>query len=94
MMDGWDMTGWAWAWMTLMMIIGLLLLGVLSLALFRSPDGQRPHPPQARPEEILARRFAQGEIDEEDYLRRYGVMFSVGDRAAARQADPTAGGAK
>ena len=77
MMDGWDVTGWGWAWMSLMMIVGLLLVALLALVLVRG-SGPAPRSEQRDgPMEILAQRLARGEIDEDEYRRRRGVLRSV-----------------
>ena len=75
MMDGWNMTGWGWGWMTLMMGGGLLLLVLLVLLLTRgtATDTRQPAPPED-PKDILARRFAHGEIDEAEYRRRLDAV--------------------
>ena len=62
MMVGWDMTGWGWFWMFLMMGGGALLLVLLIALVMRGPTvGPRPEPSDTPgdPKKILARRFAQ-----------------------------------
>ena len=73
MMGSWDITGWGWVWMTLMMGGGALLLVLLVVVLVR---GTAPGPPE-EPQDVLARRFAQGEIDEAEYQRRLAVLRSA-----------------
>lgn len=67
MMDG-SMMGWFWIWPVLV-LIGLILLGYLA---FRLAQGRgtasRDDEPSAR--EILDRRYARGDIDDEEYRRR------------------------
>ncbi len=68
--DGWD----SWWWMAVMMIVfwgGLIWIAV---ALTRRgnhtahPQTTVPSPPTRQdPDEILAERFARGEIDSDDY---------------------------
>lgn len=74
MTDGWDMNGWGWVWMTLMMLIGTALVMGIVLLLYR---GSQPGGSTSRAEnplEILAQRFAKGEIGEEEYRRRRDVL--------------------
>ena len=76
-MDGWDMNGWGWGWMTLMMTIGVLLVVLLVFALLRgSALGPRS---DERPtaEAILAQRLARGEIDETEYQRLRRALRST-----------------
>jgi putative membrane protein len=69
----WGTSGWAWLWMTLMMVGGAVLLVVLVYVLIRgSQGGQEPsagkHPVES-PLEIAKRRYASGEITEEEFMR-------------------------
>jgi putative membrane protein len=74
--------GWGgWLVMLAMMVLfwGLIVAGVIVLACSlggpcpgrSGPDGGRPSA-----EEILAERFARGEIDEEKYTRRRALRRS------------------
>jgi putative membrane protein len=65
---GWGMGMGGWIFMALFWIVllGLIVWGVGAL-LPRTPYGQGGRP--ERPEEILDRRFALGEIDIEQYRR-------------------------
>jgi putative membrane protein len=82
---GHDMSGWGWFGATLSMIAFWALIIAALVLLFRSLS--RPTagssqnvasrtPPSA--EELLAERFARGEIDEEEYERRLRVLRSTG----------------
>lgn len=65
---GWGMGMGGWIFMALFWIVllGLIVWGVAALLpRARSEQGGRPE----RPEEILDRRFALGEIDIEQYRR-------------------------
>ncbi len=72
-----DWSWWGWLWMVL--IWGLVIWGIVFLVRRLSPpstpesDG-RAH--RATPEEILAERFARGEIDAEEFTRRSEVLRS------------------
>lgn len=84
MMWGYGM-GWAyWLGMgvTMVLLWGLIIVGILALVRHsggthnagraQPPVGGPVHP--ERPEEILAERFARGEIDDEEYQRRLKVL--------------------
>ncbi len=73
----WPDGGWGWAaWltMTLTMLAFWGLLAWVVVALARRPSGQPTSRPTA--EEVLAERFARGEIDEEEYRRRREMLRS------------------
>src|SRR5689334_7973159 len=81
-MMGWyvgdHMTGWGWVGMMLstILFVGLLLFGGLLLVrATRQPD-RGPTPPS--PEQLLAERFARGDIDEEEYRRRLATLTDAG----------------
>ena len=71
-----DLTGWGWVAMTVGMIVFWGLLITLTVVLVRglnrpTGDGSSSRP---SPESLLAERFAQGEIDEDDYRRRLATL--------------------
>lgn len=74
--DSWS-TG-QWLWMSLMMVlvvavaVALTVWVVRELGTARSRGATSQTPPT--PEEILAERFARGEIDEEEFTRRTGLL--------------------
>ena len=75
--------GWgAWLAMTAGMLVfwGLVIWGVVTLV--RSGTASRE--PAARPEEILAARFASGEIDEDEYEHRLATLRAARGRAAEK----------
>lgn len=76
------MTGWGWAAMTISMLLfwAVLVLGAVLLyrAVSRPSDGGRAEPLRVTPEQLLAERFARGEIDEEEYQRRLAALSSSG----------------
>jgi len=82
--NGWGMGGWGMLTMTL---LGLLVLGLLVAAVMALVQGwtrttvAAPAPTPPDPAQILAARFARGEIDEEDYRSRLAVL-SARDTAA------------
>jgi putative membrane protein len=71
--DG-DLNGWGYTLMTVSMILfwGLVIYGVVFLA--RSGGQSDRSGPQAKPEDLLAERFARGEIDEQEYRQRLETL--------------------
>lgn len=83
-----DVSGWGWFTMSVGMILFwavLIALGVLLFrALARSGDsptstGTPPRPASSTAEQLLAERFARGEIDEDEYRHRLAVLHGTGD---------------
>lgn len=72
-MGGIGMGGMA-LWMLVWGLVGLVLLVSIVVAIVwwirHTDNGQGGGPSAASPEEILKRRYATGEIDEDEYLRR------------------------
>lgn len=70
------MTGWGWAWMSLMMVGGVLLIALLVLVLLRG-SAQETWPERSDdPLQILEKRLARSEIDVEEYQRRRNLLRS------------------
>jgi putative membrane protein len=83
---GSGMSGWGYALMTISMVLfwGAVIAGIVLLVRHLSRGGQQtPAPPSqpATPEQLLAGRFARGEIDEEEYRQRLAVLQSGGQAA-------------
>ncbi|WP_433505513.1 SHOCT domain-containing protein [Pseudonocardia halophobica] len=68
------MSGWGYTLMTLSSVAfwGLLILGIVVLVrLTRNPRDAGPaYEPRPTPEQLLAERYARGEIDDDEYHRR------------------------
>ena len=84
----WDGSGWgvgAWFAMNLMVIVfwgGLVALTVWLVRSFRTDAGKALTPAKTRhADELLAERFARGEIDQDEFQRRPGVLQSSRTRA-------------
>lgn len=80
-----DMSGWGYAGMVIGMVLFwvLIIVGIIALIRF-SPGATQTraipaYPPSSEsPEQLLAARFARGEIEESEYHQRLAVL-----RAAA-----------
>jgi putative membrane protein len=64
---GWMFMGWTWIFW-LLVIVALAMLAVALMRGFSRSDGGSRR--QESPEEILKRRYANGEIEREEYQRR------------------------
>ncbi|WP_325052065.1 SHOCT domain-containing protein [Nocardia stercoris] len=75
------MGGWGYALMTIGMIgfWSLVLAGFVLLlrSTGASVSGQRPVPHRPTPQQILAERYARGEIDDDEYTRRTRALNST-----------------
>jgi putative membrane protein len=81
-MMGWyvgdHMTGWGWVGMTLSSILFIALLvlgGMLLIRVARQTD--RPAAPRS-PEQVLAERYARGELSDEEYRQRLDTLRDTG----------------
>jgi putative membrane protein len=84
MMGGWNgWSWWGWALMSLSMIAfwGLVIWGVVALS--RRPGDARREQQLHDPEQILAERFARGEIDQDEYRQRLQTLRSTTGRPAS-----------
>jgi putative membrane protein len=72
------MTGWGWFVMSLSTLLFWAVLIAASVLLFRAMNRvpRDVHHPGAwnTPQQLLAERFARGEIDEDEYRRRLSVL--------------------
>lgn len=91
---GTGMGGWGYALMTVSLILlsGLVIVGIVALvrpAAHGRRDAEEPAesprlsaPPRpSDPEQLLAARFARGEIDEDEYQRRLAVLRGTSQSA-------------
>jgi hypothetical protein len=58
----------------------LIVLGVIAVVRYLLSGGDRRPEERPTPEDLLAERFARGEIDEQDYHRRLDVLHGSPDR--------------
>jgi putative membrane protein len=84
--DTWMHGGWGWGWMSLMMVMMVLFWGAVIAGivwLIRGAAWGRSEPDRPvnteSPAEILDRRFAEGDISEEDYRARRDVLAGRGE---------------
>ena len=79
-----DMSGWGFALMAISAVVfwGLLILAIVMLIRYFGRSGQ---PPTAAPtpEQLLAERFARGEIDESEYEARLATLRAPNRDGAA-----------
>ncbi|HEU5268432.1 MAG TPA: hypothetical protein VFU36_00815 [Jatrophihabitans sp.] len=77
----WDygehMSGWGWALTGFGMLLfwGLVITAVIvAVQYFRNPPPRPTDQAEPSPADILARRFARGEISEEEFLNRTRLL--------------------
>ena len=70
MMDG---MGGGW-WMGAGSLVFIVLIALVVVLLVRRPDESHPSQRTSDAAEILAERFARGEIDEEEYHSRLAAL--------------------
>ena len=75
------MSGWGWAIMALGSVFFLAVLIIAIVALVRYLGGRNPFASGSRAsaEELLAQRFARGDIDEAEYCPRLGLLAERAD---------------
>lgn len=82
----WWYDGWSW-WGWLLMSVGMVafwgLVAWVVVTLVRSP-GSPAASPRPSAQQLLAERFAKGEIDEDEYRARLEALRS-GPRVGARR---------
>jgi putative membrane protein len=76
-----DMSGWGYTGMAVGMVLfwALVIAGIVALVRFTAGPSQAGPGPSypaysASPEQLLAARFARGEIDEAEYHQRLAVL--------------------
>ena len=74
-----SMSGWGYAGMGIGMVLfwALIIVGIVALVRYSSGNQQGGRPPSddvPSPEQLLAARFARGEIDEAPYRERLAVL--------------------
>jgi putative membrane protein len=65
--------GWSWSWVVPMMLCTVLFIAaIVGVLVVMMRSGVLPH--QRTPEEVLAERFARGEIDATEYNWRLDAL--------------------
>jgi putative membrane protein len=77
---GWHMDDWAWWNWAVMTMVMFGLWGLIAWLVVLAVRPARRQAPPPRAEEILAERFAAGEIDDAEYRRRLDVIREGADR--------------
>jgi len=78
--DGYGhMSGWGMGWGGLLMVVvrGVVILGIVALVRYLAASGQAAGgagAPRPSAEQVLAERFARGEIEEQEYLHRRALL--------------------
>ena len=81
-----DMSGWGYAGMGIGMVLFwvLVIVGIIALVRYtagaaptRTIAAPSPYRDNETPEQLLAARFARGEIDEVEYRHRLEVLHST-----------------
>jgi len=80
MMDGWNMTGWGWAWMGLFPVLVIIAIALVVRLFTREPGSERTREEDSA-REVLRRRFAAGEIDEDEFNRRLAPLERTSTRS-------------
>jgi putative membrane protein len=74
------MGAWGYGFMTISIVLfwAVLIIGLVALARYLNRTGQRnaDTSPRPTPEQLLAERFARGEIGAEEYRERLGTLRS------------------
>jgi putative membrane protein len=75
---GHGMPGWGMALMTVSSVLfwALVIAGIVAMVRYTGREAQHSQPVMhgPTPQQTLADRFARGDIDEEEYLRRRQVL--------------------
>ncbi|KRV50731.1 hypothetical protein AQ490_15030 [Wenjunlia vitaminophila] len=79
-----DMNGWGWFAMLISMVVFWALIITVGVLIYRAstrsapsgtgPTGWHRTSPPGSPEQVLADRYARGEIDDEEYHRRLNTL--------------------
>lgn len=84
----WWNDGWGWWWMMPLLMVAFwvavvwLVVGLVRGRPVARPDGASERPES--PEQVLAHRYARGELDDEEYRRRLDTLRSTRQAGARR----------
>ena len=74
MMDGWNMTGWGWSWMSLVTVVGIIVIALVARTVMRDSGSRTVRGEEDPALAVLRRRLASGEIDEDEFTRRRAAL--------------------
>jgi len=79
--NGWGMSGWGMglAGLGTILLLAAVVAGVVLLVRYLAPGSGRSAAHRPDPYEVLAGRFARGDIDEQEYRRRIAVLDEQDD---------------
>jgi putative membrane protein len=80
MFPGWGMGGWmmvSYGFVVLLILVGIVV-ALVALSRRTGLSGSTATP---NPKELLARRYARGEIDDDEYFQRLSVLDSTHEPA-------------
>ena len=74
--NGSGMDGWGYALMTVSMVLfwGLVIYGVIAMVRYLGRQDRSVAATRPTAEQVLAERFAHGQIDEQEYRERLDVL--------------------
>jgi len=81
-------SGWGYALMTVSTVVfwALVVACIVALVRYLGRSGQPTWPPPTEPsltpEQVVAERFARGEIDEDEYRKRLDTLRSASHHSA------------
>ena len=75
------MTDWGWTWMGLFPVLLIITIALVVRLFMREPGSEQIREEEDSAHEVLRRRFAAGEIDEDEFNRRLAVL----ERATTRR---------
>jgi putative membrane protein len=92
---GSGMSGWGYGLMTVGLILfwGAVIVALVALVRYLSQNRQQTTAPpsQRTPEQMLAERFARGEIGEDEYQQRLTALRAAGQAPVNGQTQPPVG---
>jgi putative membrane protein len=72
-----DLSAWGWVWMSLSMVVfwGAVIAGIVAAIRYLGAAQDRTSGPAPRtPQDVLAERYARGEIEEDEYQGRLRTL--------------------
>ncbi len=75
----WNDGGAGWWWIVPMIIVMVVVVGAVVWAVLANTQGSASggHRPESTPEEVLAQRFAHGDIDSTEYHEKLDTLHDT-----------------